>query len=90
MASASVIPELAALDLFVLLPQVAALYRLHPKTLQRKCAEGSFYPPPALKYPYRWRREDIVRDCTGRATKRALPKRAHGFAAVKARREHTG
>ena len=86
MAAASpIVAELAQLPVFVRLPQVASIYGLHPKTLQRKCAEGSFYPPPALKYPYRWRRDDLVRDITGRATKRALPKRAHGFAAVKAR-----
>jgi len=84
MSAAAPITNLAELSIFVDLEVVAEIYHLSPKTLRRKCSEGTFYPPPARKYPYLWRRDDIVRDITG-PTKR-LPKRAHGFAAVKARR----
>ena len=84
MSAAAPITNLAALSIFVDLEVVAEIYHLSPKTLRRKCSEGTFTPPPARKYPYLWRRDDIVRDING-PTKR-LPKRAHGFAAVKARR----
>lgn len=84
---AATITSLATLPIFVNMEEVAEIYRLSLKTLRRKCSEGSFVPPPARKYPYLWRRDDIVRDING-PTKR-LPKRAHGFAAVKARRLRT-
>jgi len=81
----STITTLADLSIFVDLKTVAEIYHLSPKTLQRKCSEGSFLPPPARKYPYLWRRDDIVRDINGPSKR--LPKRAHGFAAMKARRD---
>jgi hypothetical protein len=79
------ITNLETLRIFVDLETVADIYHLSVKTLRRKCSEGSFYPPPARKYPYLWRRDDILRDING-PTKR-LVKRAHGFASTKARRE---
>ena len=83
-ALAPSITNLETLRIFVDLETVADIYHLSVKTLRRKCSEGSFYPPPARKYPYLWRRDDILRDING-PTKR-LVKRAHGFAATKARR----
>ena len=75
--------NLANLPIFVGLEEVADLYRLSVKTVRRKCSEGSFSPLPAKKYPYLWRRDDILRDIHGPTTR--LPRRAHGFAATKAR-----
>jgi hypothetical protein len=83
MSSETPITNLANLRIFVDLEEVADIYHLTVKTLRRKCSEGSFYPPPARKYPYLWRRDDILRDINGPSKR--LPKRAHGFAAVKAR-----
>ena len=76
--------NLATLPILVGLEEVADLYRLSAKTVRRKCSEGSFAPLPAKKYPYRWRRDDILRDIHGPTTR--LPRRAHGFAAVNAPR----
>jgi hypothetical protein len=84
MAHTAPITNLANLRIFVELEEVADIYHITVKTLRRKCSEGTFSPAPARKYPYLWRRDDILRDINGPSKR--LPKRAHGFAATKARR----
>lgn len=60
-----VITDLASLPVLLTLDEVAAIYRLQPKTIRNQMFKGTFEPKPFLKHPYRWRRDDIVRHLAG-------------------------
>jgi predicted DNA-binding transcriptional regulator AlpA len=42
------------------LNEVAALYGLSPATIRTKLSRNTFRPLPFDKYPYRWRRDDVI------------------------------
>ena len=64
---------------------MAAIYRVNPDTIRRALSLHKFQPVPFEKYPYRWRRDDVLRDLNTPRAK--LRTRKHGFAAAKAKRE---
>jgi len=70
------------LPVIVTIEELSRLYRLSEWTIRRRCQLGLFSPVPWERYPYRWRREDIIADIK-RAQRPERPRRAHGFAAVK-------
>jgi Helix-turn-helix domain len=77
--------NLSTLPLFLTIDDMAALYRVSTKTIKRRIWAGTIRPLPARKYPYLWRRDDVIRDYNAPSTK--LPRRQHGFAAAKAHRQ---
>jgi hypothetical protein len=79
------VTDLQALPVILKLPDIAALYRVSPLTIRRALQQHRFRPQPFDKYPYRWLRDDVIRDLH---TRHPLKTRPHGFAAGKARREH--
>jgi len=80
----AIVIDLTQLPVILRLPEIAAVYRVSPQTIRRGLQNNSFRPIPFEKYPYRWLRDDIVRDLQTRHPK--LKTRRHGFAAAKARR----
>ena len=80
----AVIIDLKQLPVILVLADMAALYRLSPLTIRRGLQAGTFRPVPFDKYPYRWLRDDVIRDLQTRRPK--LKTRRHGFAAAKAKR----
>jgi hypothetical protein len=80
-----VIVDLKELPVILTLSEIAAVYRLSPLTIRRGLQNNSFHPLPFEKYPYRWLRDDVIRDLQTRHTK--LKTRRHGFAAAKLKRE---
>ena len=82
-------PKLAIVDLQQLpvilrLSEMALLYRVSPLTIRRGLQQNTFRPLPFEKYPYRWRRDDVIRDL--QTVRPKLKQRRHGFAAEKAKR----
>jgi hypothetical protein len=77
--------DIHALPVILTLPEISAVYRVSVPTIRRGLQNNSFRPIPFEKYPYRWLREDIVRDLQTRHAK--LKTRRHGFAAAKAKRQ---
>jgi len=80
-AAASPITDLSALPIVLTLREMAALYRVSQLTIRRNLAVNKFRPLPFKKYPYRWHRDDVLRELESRDSK--LPMRRHGFAAKK-------
>ena len=78
------VPQLSALPDWVTLDEFAAFERVSIKTIRRRIYSGVCRPMPARKYPYLWRKADIVREFNAPSSR--LPHRKHGFAASKARR----
>jgi hypothetical protein len=75
----SAVPDpLDALPLTLTLSELAALYRLSAATVRRQVQQGTFPVPPWAKYPYRWRREDVIADIKRDRPER--PRKPHGFA----------
>lgn len=81
----AVIVDLKQLPVILTLSEVAAVYRVSPLTIRRSVQTNTFRPLPFEKYPYRWLREDVIRDLQTRHVK--LKSRRHGFAAAKLKRE---
>jgi hypothetical protein len=79
-----VVTDLGKLPVILTLQELSTIYRISPLTIRRALAVNSFRPLPFEKYPYRWLRDDVVRDLQTRRTK--LKTRRHGFAATKAKR----
>jgi len=77
--------DLMQLPVICRIAEVAAVYRVAAVTIRRGLQNNEFRPIPFEKYPYRWRREDIIRDLQTRHPK--LKTRRHGFAAAKAKRQ---
>jgi len=71
---------LQRLPVILTLTELAPLYRLSLSTLRSQIQRGTFAPRPFDKYPYRWRRDDVIADL-----KRARPerRRPHGFASTR-------
>jgi len=80
----SPVTDVATLPVILTLPEVAAVYRISSLTIRRGLQKNEFRPLPYEKYPYRWLRDDVIRDLGTRRTK--LKTRRHGFAATKAKR----
>jgi hypothetical protein len=80
----SVVTDLTLLPLVLLLPDIAAVYRISIPTIRRRIQNGTFSPRPWDTYPYRWRRDDVAADLNHKRPEQ--PHKPHGFAAVKARR----
>lgn len=80
MARQAMRDPLLRLPVILTLEELAAVYRLSPSTLRRQLQQGTFAPRPFDKYPYRWRRDDVIADL-----KRARPerRRPHGFATTR-------
>jgi hypothetical protein len=78
--------DLNALPLILTIDELAPIYRLSPATIRSQVQRGTFAPRPWDRYPYRWRREDVLADL--KRPRPEQPRRQHGFAAaaVKARR----
>ena len=81
------VTDLKALPVILTLSELAAVYRVSVPTIRRGLQQNTFRPIPYEKYPYRWLREDVIRDLQTRHVK--LKTRRHGFAAAKAKRELT-
>jgi hypothetical protein len=81
----AVVVDLQQLPVILRLPEMAAVYRVSPQTIRRGLQNNSFRPIPFEKYPYRWLRDDVIRDLQTRHPK--LKTRRHGFAATKAKRQ---
>jgi hypothetical protein len=76
-----VVLDLKTLPVILNLQEIAAVYRVSPLTIRRGLQTNAFRPLPFEKYPYRWLRDDVVRDLQTRRPK--LKQRRHGFAAEK-------
>ena len=81
----SLVTDLASLPVILTLPEIAVVYRVSPLTIRRGLQQNTFRPLPFEKYPYRWLRDDVMRDLQTRHPK--LKTRRHGFAAAKAKRQ---
>ena len=71
--------DLDNLPALITLEEIAYLHRLSPKTVRDHLQRGIFPIKPWDKYPYRFRREDVLADLNKRRADQ--PRRAHGFAA---------
>ena len=81
----SLVTDLASLPVILTSPEIAVVYRVSPLTIRRGLQQNTFRPLPFEKYPYRWLRDDVMRDLQTRHPK--LKTRRHGFAAAKAKRQ---
>jgi hypothetical protein len=68
--------NLHTLPVILTIPDMLAIYRIQESTIRHALARGEFRPVPFEKYPYRWRRDDVIRDLAGPSRK--LRRRAHG------------
>jgi hypothetical protein len=73
------------LPLILKIGDMEAVYRISHRTIRRQLEQGEFTPTPYDKYPYRWRRQDVINDLN--APSRKLRRRPHGFATTKRRRD---
>ena len=80
-ASALAFTNLDQLPLILTLSEMAAVYRVSIATIRRGLQAGTFSPRPFDKYPYRWKREDVIADL--RRAREQPRRRAHGFATTK-------
>lgn len=74
------VSDLDALPVILTLKELAMIYRLSQSTIRRQVQQGIFRPMPWDKYPYRWRKEEIIADL--KRPRPARPRRLHGFAAT--------
>jgi hypothetical protein len=74
------VSDLDALPVVLTLQELAPIYRLSQSTIRRQVQQGTFSPRPWDKYPYRWRREDVLADLKRPRTPK--PRRPHGFAST--------
>jgi hypothetical protein len=81
----SPVTDPASLPVILTLPEMAHFYRVSPLTIRRGLSQNTFRPLPFQKYPYRWLKDDVLRDLKTPRTK--LKTRRHGFAATKAKRQ---
>jgi hypothetical protein len=79
------ITDVGKLPVILTMAEVSAIYRLSKRTIQRQLQVNEFRPLPFDKYPYRWLRDDVVRDLQARRVKQKM--RRHGFATTKTKRD---
>lgn len=79
---AAAVSNLESLPIILTLDEVAGLYRLSARTVRNAIQAGTFRPRYWDKYPYRWRRDDVVADLN---RQRDDKRRAHGFASTRSR-----
>jgi hypothetical protein len=72
--------DLDALPVILTLDELAPIYRLSPATIRSQLQRGTFAPRPWDKYPYRWRRDDVLADL--KRVRPTQPRRPHGFAST--------
>jgi hypothetical protein len=72
--------DLDALPVILTLDELAPIYRLSPATIRSQLQRGTFAPRPWDKYPYRWRRDDVLADL--KRVRPTQPRRPHGFASA--------
>jgi len=77
------ITDLGKLPVILTMAEMSGLYRISKRTIQRQLQTDEFQPLPYAKYPYRWRKEDVIRDLQTRRVQQKM--RRHGFATTKAR-----
>jgi len=63
---------------------LAAIYRLSTKTIRRQLYAGTFCPLPFRKFPYLWRRDDVIREYNA-PTRKLATRKPQGFAVTRAR-----
>ena len=78
--AAAAVTNLDALPAILTLEEISGIYRLAIPTIRRALQTGTFRPKYWDKYPYRWRREDVLADLK---KPREEKRRAHGFASVR-------
>jgi len=71
------VTDLHDLPVILIIPDMAAIYRVSERTIRRQLEAGEFRPLPRDKYPYRWYRDDVVKDLAT-APSRKLRRRPHG------------
>jgi hypothetical protein len=82
------VSDLSKLPVVLTLSEIALIFRVSPLTIRRQLSLDAFRPLPFEKYPYRWLRDDVIRELGTRRPK--LRMRRHGFAATKAKRQAAG
>ena len=58
--------DLSALPAVCTIEEIAGVYRIGVSTIRRDLQADTFRPAPFGKYPYRWRRDDVIRDLSTR------------------------
>jgi hypothetical protein len=74
--------NLLVLPVFLTIEDIAVIYRLSVRTIRDYLQRGEFRPLPREKYPYRWHRDDVIKDINGPSKR--LKHSRHGFATTKA------
>jgi hypothetical protein len=77
------ISDLEHLPAVLTLREMSGLYRISPSTIRRGLQNGTFRPRPWDRYPYRWKRSDVLADLEQRRTEHTM--RHHGFASARGR-----
>lgn len=77
------VSDLSSLPWILTIEDVAAIYRIGQSTIRRGLQNGTFSPRPWERYPYRWRREDVLADLKRPRNER--PHKPHGFATTRRR-----
>lgn len=78
------IKELSELPYIINLEEMIRLVRKTEKTIRGQLQAGRFPIEPFMKYPYRWRKDDVIKYFKG--APRREPKRPHGFRAKMTKR----
>ena len=68
--AATTLSDVGKLPVLLTLTEVAALYGLSPRTIRNQLQTQSFRPLPFDTFPYRWLREDVIRDLQTREQQR--------------------
>jgi len=58
--------DLSALPVVLTIDEIASVYRVGISTIRRDLQADAFRPLPFGKYPYRWLRDDVIRDLSTR------------------------
>jgi len=77
------ISDLDHLPAILTLREMSGIYRISPSTIRRGLQNGTFRPRYWERYPYRWKRADVLADLEQRRDETAM--RHHGFASARGR-----
>ena len=58
--------DLSTLPVVCTIDEIAGVYRMGVSTIRRDLQAEVFRPLPFGRYPYRWRRDDVIRDLSNR------------------------